>query len=190
MDTAAHALWAALAADQVARRYGSAALSGGSHSEFVAACVAFSLAPDFCYHLPFLAFYATKMGGPEVQAQDFRSDMSNIFYLRLGAEKAPPAWILRVLFLSHSFLFLGVAFAVLRWLWPALALPFLIGWGSHLVADLISHSDHFSLKPLYPLWGRAVPGFVCWYHSRRFNVMNYVTLVVVAVALYGRIMWR
>ena len=185
MDTAAHALWASLAADQLARRLGPAALAGSGHGEFVAACAAFSLAPDLCYHLPFLAYYSAKMGGAEVEAQNFRGDVRNIFYLRLGENQAPPAWIMRVYFFSHSFLLLAAMYGLLRWTWPAVALPFLVGWGSHLAADLISHRDEYSLKPLYPLWGRVVPGFASWYYSRRFNVLNYGTLLVAAAVLYG-----
>lgn len=185
MDTAAHALWASLAADQIARRLGTEALAGGSHAEFVAACAAFSLAPDFCYHLPFLGYYASKVGGPQVQAGDFRYDLRNIFYLRLGDGQPPPAWIMRVYFLSHSFLLLAAMYGLLHFAWPAVALPFLVGWGSHLVADLISHRDEYSLKPLYPLWGRAFPGFVSWYYSRRFNVVNYATLALAAAVLYS-----
>lgn len=188
MDTAAHALWATLVADQMARH--SSTLAGSSHAEFLAACAALSLAPDFCYHLPFLAYYTAKMGGPQVQARDFRSDVRNIFYLRLGDDQPPPAWIMRVYFFSHSFLFLTVTWGLLFWVWPAVALPFLVGWGSHLVADLISHRDEYSLRPLYPLWGRAVPGFVSWYYSRRFNLMNYGTLALAATVLYGGIAWR
>ncbi len=84
----------------------------------------------------------------------------------------------------HSALVAGVVTG-LSWVWLRQFWIPLLGWWSHILIDVFTHSADFYPSPVfYPLTYWGFDG-IAW-NTPWFMVTNYLALLVVAVALYRR----
>ena len=165
MDIAAHALWAGAGALLLVRRRALPKAAG-------VALVALAVVPDLMHTLP-VAAWALFNGLPD----DF------MIYLRALPDRAQPLpaevelWSHHLHCVFHSgVIALGVTAATWLWLrvfwWP------LAGWWSHILIDVVTHSDDFYPSPVfYPLTYWGFDG-VAW-DRPWFVIANYAALAVV-----------
>jgi LexA-binding, inner membrane-associated putative hydrolase len=171
MDIVAHGLWAGLGLVAARRRWPSI------ERRTVAAAVALAALPDLAQLLPLLT--EAVLGG-EGWAVIWH-------YANATPGQEPPMsqrlqWVTHHLHcLMHSAV---VAAAVSVLLWAALRrfwVP-LVGWWSHIVIDVFTHSADFYPAPvLYPFTQRGFDG-IAW-NTTSFMVANYTALALAALAL-------
>lgn len=170
MDILAHTLWAGAGAVLLRRRMPVAPRT-------VAVTLGLAALPDLLQLLPIIGWWVAGSGSFEA--------------LRAYAVAVPgqePAMPALVTLLSHHLHCVGhsavVAGAVTLVLWKlrgALWIP-LLGWWSHIVIDVFTHSADFYASPvLYPFTERGFDG-VAW-NTPWFMVLNYAALVGVGVWL-------
>lgn len=84
--------------------------------------------------------------------------------------------------IMHSAIVAGAVTSSVWWRRRALWLP-LLGWWSHIVIDVFTHSaDFYAVPVLYPITERGFDG-VAW-NRPWFMALNYVALVAVGLWLY------
>ena len=167
MDIVAHGLWAGIGIVLLRRRRPISPRTA-------AATVVLATLPDVMHLLPILAWWALGSGSWAIL---------QAYALALpGLEPAMPA---TVLLLSHhlhcimhsAVVVVGVSLLVwglLRRLW----LP-LLGWWSHLVIDVFTHSaDYYAVPVLYPFTERGFDG-IAW-NQPWMLVLNYAALAATA----------
>jgi hypothetical protein len=170
MDILAHMLWAGAATALVARRRLVTRRT-------VAATVAMAALPDVMQFLPLLGWVAAG-GGP----------WTVLFDHALARPGNEPAWPASLVLLSHHLhctlhsavvaaLVTSVAWLATRSLW----LP-LVGWWSHIVLDVFTHSaDFYAVPVLYPLSYAGFDG-IAW-NEPWFMAFNYAALLVTGLCL-------
>ena len=170
MDVVAHVLWAGAATVLVARRRPVTRRA-------VAATLVLAGLPDGLQFIPVLAWIlsgdgawttllalATSLPGREPPLPDVVWLASH--HLHCTAHSAVAAGVATV-----------VAWIALRSLW----LP-LLGWWSHILIDIFSHSaDYYAVPVLYPFTQRGFDG-IAW-NTPWFLALNYMTLAGVGVWL-------
>jgi hypothetical protein len=171
MDVVAHALWAGAGAAWAQRR-------GLMTSKGSALAIGLAVLPDLPHLLPVLAW--TVFGaGPFASVSGYAIAVP-------GQEPALPSM---VHFLSHhlhcithSAIIAGIV-TLLAWAWRRqLWLP-LLGWWSHIVIDIFTHSADFYPSPvLYPITRQGFDG-VAW-NTPWFVALNYAALVVTYVWIW------
>lgn len=193
MDMAAHMLWVGAALVALSRRTkvpGGAAqpTEAGARDRLVdrrlvGICLVFAVLPDLVHLLPVFAWSLTGGGWGGLQA----------YVTALpGQEPDMPSWAeqgahhLHCLF--HSGLVLSAIHLVLLLLWRygghrrgrpvhlpwPLALP-IWAWWSHVLIDVVTHSDDFYPSPvLYPITYAGLDG-VAW-NRTDFMLLNYLAL--------------
>lgn len=170
MDIVAHTLWAAAGAAVMHRRQ---ALAHGT----MAAALALAALPDVVHLLPIAAWWALGDGS---------------FAALRGFALAVPGqqpWLPPlVLLLSHHLhcvmhsapiaaLVTALVWVVRRTAW----LP-LLGWWSHIVIDVFTHSaDYYAVPVLYPFTERGFDG-IAW-TTPWFVMLNYAALAAVGAWL-------
>ena len=92
-------------------------------------------------------------------------------------------WSAKTAFYSHSFLTYFLIAIILKLAYPETFLPFVVGYGIHLLIDIPLHNDYFSSKPFYPLSKIKIPGWLTWYHTKNFQKYNYALLALVYIIL-------
>jgi hypothetical protein len=172
MDILAHALWAGVGV-AVAQRYRPL-----SHRTAVLT-VALAVAPDGPHMLPVIGWslfgsgtaatvggYANALPGQEPVVPDTIAMLSHNLHC-----------------ITHSAL-IAAAVTLLLWWWlRRLWIP-LLGWWSHIVIDVFTHSaDYYPSPVLYPITQRGFDG-VAW-NTPWFMALNYSALV-----LAGLWLWR
>ena len=163
MDILAHALWAGAGVALARRRWTVSPRT-------TALTVALAVAPDLPHMLPVLWWSAFGAGSPAA--------LAGYAGAAPGLEPALPE---AVQFLSHhlhcithSAIIAGVATALL-WAWlRSLWIP-MLGWWSHIVIDVFTHSaDYYPSPVLYPITRQGFDG-VAW-NTPWFMVLNYAAL--------------
>jgi hypothetical protein len=171
MDIVAHALWAGIGLAAAPRRW--PAIDGRT----VAATVALAAVPDLAQLLP-LATQAVTSG----------EGWALIWHYANATPGHEPVMSPRMQWVTHHLHCLMhsavVAAAVSVLLWTALRrfwMP-LVGWWSHIVIDVFTHSADFYPAPvLYPFTQRGFDG-IAW-NTTPFMLANYTALVLAAIAL-------
>jgi hypothetical protein len=172
MDILAHALWAGAGVTLAQRRWPVSPRTA-------ALTVALAVAPDLPHALPILAWSALGAGTSAAVA-----DYANALP---GLEPALPE---AVQFLSHHLHCIGHSAVIagvitaLAWAWRrSLWIP-LLGWWSHIVIDVVTHSlDYYPSPVLYPITRQGFDG-VAW-NAPWFMALNYAALA----AIYAWLFW-
>lgn len=171
MDIVAHGLWAGIAVAAVARRRPVSRREAGL-------AVGLALLPDLAHALPVLALALVQPGGLALLAA-YATALP-------GLEPPLPPPVAGLAHHLHCTLHSAVvAAAVSALLWrraPALRLP-LLGWWSHIVIDVFTHSARFYPSPvLYPFTQAGFDG-VAW-NTPGFMLLNYAAMLAAALALW------
>lgn len=171
MDILAHTLWAGIGIAGLARQRRNVTRRA------VAATMALAALPDMIQMLPVLAWWAIG-GGAWAAVQAFAVAMP-------GQEPIMPEWVTASSHTLHciahsAVIAAGVSLAL--WVWRrTLWLP-LLGWWSHIVIDVFTHSaDYYASPVLYPFTERGFDG-IAWI-TPWFMVLNYLALVMAGVTL-------
>ena len=170
MDVIAHMLWAGAGVALLRRRR---AVAPGA----VAAALALAAAPDLVQLLPLLGWWLLGSGS---------FDAVRAFAFALpGQEPALPPWVAMLAHhlhcIAHSAVVAVAVTVALWWLRGGLWLP-LLGWWSHIVIDVFTHSADFYASPvLYPFTQRGFDG-VAW-NQPWFQLLNYLALAVTGLLL-------
>ena len=174
MDVLAHGVWAGIGVAVARRRW---AISDREAT----ATVALAVLPDLAQLLPLLG-HALAGGGDGIRV------LSAYATALPGHEPVlPPTvalWTHHLHCALHSAVVAGVVTALLWAMQRRLWIP-LLGWWSHIVIDVFTHSASFYPVPvLYPFSQRGFDG-VAW-NAPWFMAANYVALVVTLLALLSR----
>ena len=170
MDIVAHTLWAGLGAAWVARHRHVSRTTA-------AATMAAAALPDVIQMLPVLAWWGVG-GGSWGAVQAFAIAMP-------GQEPVMPEWLTwwshTIHCIAHSAV-IAAGVTLLVWAWRrTLWLP-LLGWWSHIVIDVFTHSaDYYASPVLYPFTQRGFDG-IAWI-TPWFMVLNYLALALAGLAL-------
>lgn len=170
MDILAHMLWAGTATALIARRRPVTRRT-------VAASVAMAALPDVMQFLPLLGWVAA--GG---------SPWTVLFDHALATPGNEPALPASMVLLSHhlhctfhSAVVAALVTAVVGLVTRSLWLP-LVGWWSHIVFDVFTHSaDFYAVPVLYPLTYAGFDG-IAW-NKPWFMAINYAALLVAGLWL-------
>ena len=163
MDILAHTLWAAVGVVQARRRW---PIATGT----VAATLTLAALPDVVQLLPIIAWWLFGDGSWAV-LRAFASALP-------GHEPALPPLVILLSHHLHCIMhsaIVAAAVTLLFWL-PrrSLWIP-LLGWWSHIVIDVFTHSATFYPSPvLYPITERGFDG-IAW-NTPWFMVLNYIAL--------------
>ena len=165
MDILAHALWAGIGVAAASRRI---AISRRTAVATVAAAVA----PDLLQLLPLAAWVAFSDGAlSTIAAYSLASP---------GTEPATPDWVQFSTHHLHCIMHSGIVAAIFtlvamtigRGAWVPL-----LGWWSHIVIDVFTHSAEYYPSPvLYPLSMKGFDG-VAW-NEPWFMAVNYAALAL------------
>ena len=171
MDILAHSLWAGIGVAMLGRRRPISARTA-------AVTVALAALPDVIHLLPILAWWALGSGSwATVRAYAIALP---------GQEPALPATVLLLSHHLHCILHSAVvAAAVSLLVWGLLRawwLP-LLGWWSHIVIDVFTHSaDYYAVPVLYPFTQRGFDG-IAW-NQPWMLVLNYAAILAATVWLW------
>lgn len=170
MDILAHGLWAGSGVAFAQRRWPVA-------RRVAIATVAMAVLPDLAQLLPLVGLAVFQGGGTQVL-------MAYATALP-GLEPSLPPMVALVSHHLHCILHSAVVAGVFTvpvamraaWLWPPL-----LGWWSHIVIDVFTHSAEFYPVPvLYPFTQRGFDG-LAW-NTPWFMAANYLAIAVVLAAL-------
>lgn len=164
MDVVAHGLWVGIALAAAGRRRAIPRRTW-------VACLGLAVLPDLAQLLPLLGLAAFGAGGWPVLLAYATAPP--------GAEPALPPMVALLSHhlhcLLHSAVVAGVVTAVLYAVMRAWWLP-LLGWWSHIVIDVLTHSAEFYPVPvLYPFTQRGFDG-LAW-NTPWFLALNYAAIV-------------
>ena len=170
MDILAHALWAGAGFAILSRRQRVDRAS-------IRWALALAVLPDLLHNLPVLA-WAIASGNP--------GDWWTYAVALPGKEPMLPAWVVtlsqQLHCLFHSALVAtvisGLVYVVRHQFWLSL-----LGWWSHIIIDVFTHSADFYPSPVfYPLTSRGFDG-LAW-NTPWFTALNYVSLTSVGIWLF------
>lgn len=171
MDVFAHALWAGAAVLLARRRWTIPARTA-------TATVALAVAPDIPHLLPLVAWSA--LGGGNV------ASVTDYAIATPGQEPVMPPmieWLSHNLHCAaHSAIVAGIV-TLLFWLMTKSLWVPLLGWWSHIVIDVFTHSKVYYPSPV--LWPITREGFdgVAW-TTPWFMVLNYLALAAIYFWLF------
>ena len=177
MDILAHTLWAGTGVALLSRHV-------PIKRSVAAATIVLAAVPDVFQMLPVLGWWIFGSG---------TWDAVQAFAIAVpGQEPRMPALVALVSHhthcMAHSALVAGAVTLVAWRLRPWLLVP-LLGWWSHILIDVFTHSaDYYASPVLYPITQRGFDG-IAW-NTPWFMVMNYsaLALVVLYVAITAK--WR
>lgn len=172
MDILAHTLWAGAGVVLLHRRKPIA-------RRVAVATVALAALPDVFQMIPVLLWGLLGAGSFEA-IRAFAISVP-------GQEPVLPSMVFVVSHTLHcSFHSALVASLVTLLVWrykPLFLIP-VLGWWSHIVIDVFTHSaDYYASPVLYPLTERGFDG-IAW-NTPWFMVVNYLALAVVGMVLLG-----
>jgi membrane-bound metal-dependent hydrolase YbcI (DUF457 family) len=173
MDTLAHGLWAAIGIAAMQPRIAvtrTQAMAG----------VALAVAPDLLQGLPLLGWVAFGAG--------HLTDLTAFGLALPGQEPVLPAAVVLLTHhlhcTMHSAVVAGLVSALAWRFRRAMLLP-LLGWWSHIVIDVFTHSaDYYAVPVLYPFTQRGFDGWA--WNTPVALALNY-TAIVAALAWLA---WR
>ena len=171
MDLLAHGLWAAAGAEVLRRR------SYVSRVE-LRIIVPLALFPDLPQMLPLLGWLLLGDGS--------LADLYAYAAAKPGTEPWLPPIVQSLVnhlhCVTHSAVIAG-GVTLLVWRLRRRWLVLLLGWWSHIVIDVFTHSsDYYAVPVLYPITDASFDG-IAW-NSPLFMLLNYLTLAGVYVWLY------
>lgn len=166
MDTLAHALWAGIGVAAARRRV-------PIPDRLAWATVGLAVLPDLAQLLPLLAG-----GGGWRTLVDYS-------FATPGAEPVLAPWVALLSHhlhcILHSAVMAGVA-SLFAWRWRRALLVPLLGWWSHIVIDVFTHSaDFYPVPVLYPFTQRGFDG-LAW-NTPGFQWVNYGAIAVAVLVL-------
>lgn len=161
MDTFAHALWAGIGIVAARRRF---PIPPGA----AWAAIGLAVLPDLAHLLPLAAG-----GGGWRTLVDYT-------FATPGAEPVLAPWVAMLSHHLHCILHSAViagSVTLAAWRWRrALGVP-LLGWWSHIVIDVFTHSaDFYPVPVLYPFTQRGFDG-LAW-NTPGFQVANYAAIAL------------
>jgi hypothetical protein len=176
MDLVAHALWAGIGVAAMRRRRPIAPVVAAS-------AVAMAALPDVLHLLPIAGWWLF-VGGKFAMLLEYAAAVP-------GQEPNLPQWLQlwshHLHCVMHSAPVAGlvglVVWAAMRSMW----IP-LLGWWSHIVIDVFTHSaDYYAVPVLYPFTYRGFDG-IAW-TTPWFMALNYVAIAATACWLWwtGRV---
>jgi hypothetical protein len=170
VDILAHGLWAGIGVVWARRRWAIPRRTAG-------ATVALAMAPDLVQLTPLLI--TALFGGEGLRV------LSAYATALPGFEPALPPLVALVAHHLHCMMhsaIIAAAVTAVVWAWrKALWLP-LLGWWSHIVIDVFTHSaDFYPVPVLYPITQRGFDG-VAW-NTPAFLITNYVAMALALAAL-------
>lgn len=173
MDILAHALWAGAGIHLARRRIAAT-------RPMVAAGVAMAVLPDVVQALPVLGW--ALLGDGSLAA------LVAYVFAAPGSEPAMPAmvgWLSHHLHcVTHSAVVAGAVTLLARPLWRTAGAA-LLGWWSHIVIDVFTHSAEFYAVPVfYPITMRGFDG-IAW-NEPWFMAANYAALGLMGLWLLLR----
>ena len=167
MDVLAHGLWAAAALVVACRR---AALKPA----IARAAVVASVVPDLLHSIPLVVWSA-------LAGRDGIALLRQYAFSLPGHEPWVPEWVALASHHMHCAAHSAVVAAVLSlvaWLLEPTVMIVLLGWWSHIVIDLFTHSADFYPAPvLYPLSEHTFDGFA--WNRPELLIANYLALTIV-----------
>ena len=170
MDILAHALWAGAGAQLAGRRR-------PLKRRTVALIVTLAALPDILHLLPLVGWWL--FGDGTFAAL-------RAYAIAVPGQEPPLPSVVQLLShqlhcIAHSAVVAGAATLLLWLVLRSLWLP-LLGWWSHIVIDVFTHSaDYYPVPVLYPITDRGFDG-MAW-NTPWFMVANYVALCVVSLWL-------
>ncbi len=173
MDTLAHSLWAGAGLALARRRW---PVSGRS----MALTVALAALPDVFHLLPIIG--AWWFGG---------GSLATVWAYAIALPGQEPAlaplvilWSHHLHCVAHSAIVAGAVTLAVWAVWRVLWVP-LLGWWSHIVIDVFTHSvDYYPSPVLYPITERGFDG-LAW-NTPWFLALNYAALFATGLWL----LWR
>jgi hypothetical protein len=173
MDVIAHGLWVGIGLAAVARKRPIC-------RRIAIATVVMAVAPDLLQLLPVLAAAISAKGGFKLLV-DYASALP-------GFEPELPSWVATLTHHLHCVMHSAIVAAAISLLafvgrrtW---CLP-LVGWWSHIVIDVFTHSNDFYPAPvLYPFTYRGLDG-IAW-NQPWFMAANYLAMGVAVLLLLRR----
>jgi hypothetical protein len=163
MDILAHGLWAGIGTAALARHRPVTARTA-------AATVALAMAPDLAQLLPLVGAALVEPGGwSALEAYAVATPG-----LEPSMAPAVSLWAHHLHCVMHSAVIAGAASLALGFALGRLWLP-LLGWWSHIVIDVLTHSAEFYPAPvLYPFTQRGFDGWA--WNTPSALVLNYVAI--------------
>lgn len=151
-----------------------------NNPEFIFTSLVSVSLPDILESTPFLIYlYINKDKYNLKNIKSVISYAADITHNRPLEYQKKFSWAAKISFYTHSFLiYITISILFYLYLLP-LFLPFLIGYGLHLITDLFMHNDFFTSRPFYPITNASIPGIFTWYKSRKFIIYNYIILAVI-----------
>ncbi|MDZ7855764.1 metal-dependent hydrolase [Sphaerotilus sp.] len=173
MDVLAHALWVGAGVMIARRRW---AIS----SRAATATVALAVAPDVPHLLPIVGWSVFGSGSA--------ATVRGYAIAAPGQEPALPFWVEwlshNLHCVTHSAIAAGVV-TLLLWLWTRQLWIPLLGWWSHVVIDVFTHSNDYYPSPvLWPITREGLDG-LAW-NSPGFMAANYAALAAAYLWLLRR----
>ena len=170
MDILAHTLWAGVGTAMLQRR-------GPIARRTVALTIVLAALPDVFQLLPLIGWWVFG-DGPAAALLAYAIAMP-------GREPALPSLVAmqshHLHCIAHSAIVAGAVTLLLWVVLGALWFP-LLGWWSHIVIDVFTHSaDYFASPVLYPITERGFDG-IAW-NTPWFVALNYVALTAAGVWL-------
>ena len=166
MDTVAHALWAGIGIAAARRRV-------PIPRAMALATIGMAVLPDLAHLLPLVA------GGGGLRT------LVDYTFATPGAEPVLAPWVAMLSHhlhcILHSAVIAGVA-SVCVWRWRRSLLVPLLGWWSHIVIDVFTHSaDFYPVPVLYPFTQRGFDG-LAW-NTPGFQWVNYGAIAAAVLVL-------
>lgn len=155
------------------------------NQDFVLFSLIFTSLPDLLESIPFIFYLYIKKH--KYGLKNFRSIVnyaSNITHNKPLEYEKEFHWASKISFYTHSFFVYIVVSIVLYIFFNNIFYPFLFGYGIHLLIDLFTHNDFFSIRPLYPVNNFSIPGFITWYKSKKFIIYNSIILFVLYLIIF------
>ena len=170
MDIFAHTLWAGAGVAVLRRRWPIAPRTA-------ALTLGLAALPDLLHLVPIIGWWV--FGDGSIAA------LWSYAIALPGLEPVLPSWVALLSHHLHCIMHSGlVAGAVSLLLWgklPSLRIP-LLGWWSHIVIDVFTHSARYYPSPvLYPITERGFDG-LAW-NTPWFLLLNYTALGIIGMWL-------
>ncbi len=173
MDIFAHTLWV-----------GAGIVAIGRHRpiapRMAAATIALAAVPDVLHLLPIFGWWVFGEGSA--------SALWAYAVAVPGSEpELPPSvafWSHHLHCVAHSAI-VAAALTLVIWAWRRMLWVPLLGWWSHIVIDVFTHSaDYYAAPVLYPLTERGFDG-LAW-NTPWFMLLNYLLLAAAGLTLWFR----
>ncbi len=91
--------------------------------------------------------------------------------------KTPAPWVMRVYYFCHSFLFLTLVFVVAWFFRNIIIFGFAIGYASHILWDIPTHTGVWANRPLYPFLDIKIQGLRDWWLHREMLIFILITWI-------------